>query len=116
VGVPDGGPGLPLVGCSTTGGDLRVGHFVGIHGLQVLPVVGWLLSRPSTAARLRRGHRVALTWLVGLGYAGLMALVIWQALRGQPLIAPDAATLLALVGLLGAIALAAGALVLHGRR
>jgi hypothetical protein len=116
VDVPDGGPGLPLVGWSTTGGDLRVGHFVGIHGLQVLPLVGWLLSRPAAARRLGRGHRVALMWLTGLAYSGLMALVLWQALRGQPLIAPDAATLVALAGLLGTAALAAGGLILHGRR
>ena len=115
VGVPDDGPGLPVVGWSTTGGDLRVGHFVGLHGLQALAVAGWLLSRPPAARRLRRGHRVALVWLAGLGYSGLLALVVWQALRGQPLTAPDAATLLALAGLLVATALAAGGVVLHGR-
>jgi hypothetical protein len=116
VGVPDGGPGLPVVGWSTTGGDLRVGHFVGIHGLQVLPVAGWLLSRAPAAGRLRRGHRVSLVWLTGLGYLGLFALVLWQALRGQPLVAPDTPTLLALAGLLGATTVAAGGVVVHGRR
>jgi hypothetical protein len=120
VGVPDGEPGLPLVGWSTTGGDLRVGHFVGLHALQVLPLVGWLLSRAAIARRIGlargRGHRIALVGTAGLAYAGLVALALWQALRGQSLIAPDAATLLALVGVLTATGLTALAIVLHGRR
>jgi hypothetical protein len=103
VGVPDGSsPGLPLVGWNQVGGDLRVGHFVGLHGLQVLPLLAWLLLRPS---RLRRGQRLGLVWLAGLGYTGLMLLVTWQALRGQALLAPDALTLAAAAALAAAVAL-----------
>jgi hypothetical protein len=116
VGVADGGSGLPVVGWSTTGGDLRVGHFVGLHALQVLPLAAWLLSRPPAAHRLGQGHRVALVWVTGLGYSGLLAVLLWQALRGQPFLAPDGATLLALAGLLGATAVAAGGVLHHGRR
>jgi hypothetical protein len=95
VGVEDGGPGLPVTGWSTTGGDLRVPHFVGLHGLQTLPLLGLLLARfgPSW---LGSGHRVALVWAAGISYLGLVLVLTWQALRGQPLIAPDAATLAAL--------------------
>ena len=114
VGVEDGSPGLPITGWSTTGGDLRIGHFVGLHALQALPIAGWLLTR-RRARRLRNGQRVALVWVAGLSYLGLMGLLIWQALRGQPLLAPDGATLLALAGLIGATALAAGAIVALGR-
>jgi len=115
VGVPDGGSGLPLVGWSTTGGDLRVAHFVGLHALQMLPLAGWLLSR-SRARRLGARHRLALVWTAGLSYLGLIALLTWQALRSQPLIAPDAATLAALGALLGGAALATVAILAHARR
>jgi hypothetical protein len=47
---------------------------------------------------------------------GLIGLLVWQALRGQPLIAPDALTLTALGGLLGAAALATAATMAHARR
>lgn len=93
VGVADGGPGLPIVGWSTVGGDLRVPHFVGLHALQLLPLLGWLIARYG--ARLRPASRTALVWIAGLGYLGLVGLLTWQALRGQSLVAPDARTLVA---------------------
>ncbi len=93
VGVADGGPGLPIVGWSTVGGDLRVPHFVGLHALQLLPLLGWLIIRYG--ARLRPASRTALVWIAGLGYLGLVGLLTWQALRGQSLVAPDARTLVA---------------------
>jgi hypothetical protein len=106
VGVADGGPGLPIVGWSTVGGDLRVAHFVGLHALQVLPLLAWLLRRPRFAA-LGVGGRLALVRIAGWGYLGLILLLAWQALRGQSIIAPDAPTLMVAGCLLAATTLAA---------
>ncbi len=112
VGVPDGGPGLPLVGWSTVGGDMRVGHFLGLHALQFLPLAAWLLGRTRLAERQRTG----LVVVAGGGYLSLFMLVTWQALRGQPLLAPDALTLTALGGLIVAIVAGAVLALLRGEQ
>jgi hypothetical protein len=108
VGVPDGGPSMPLTGWEMTGGDLRVPHFVGLHALQVLPF--FLLALVVLAPRFARlrDERVRLRLvLVAAGtYTGVFALVTWQALRGQALVSPDGVTLAAAAVLL--LAAAAG--------
>ena len=92
VGVADGGPGLPIIGWSTEGGDLRAAHFFGLHGLQVLPILGVLLARYGPAW-LRARDRVALVWTAGLAYLAFVLLTTGQALRAQSIVAPDAVTL-----------------------
>ncbi|WP_303311816.1 hypothetical protein [Hymenobacter sp. BT730] len=81
VGAPDGGPGLPGLGWSTRAGDLRLAHFLGLHALQLVPLLGWWLAH-----RLPR-RAVLLTWLGTACYAGLVAFLFVQALQGQPFIA-----------------------------
>jgi hypothetical protein len=114
VGVPDGGPGLPLTRWSREGGDVRVPHFLGLHGLQVLPLAGWLLGRRrraagmgSVAARMVTGAAPRLTVAVGIGYIGLTLAALLQALRGQPLLAPDGITFITIAAVVGISALAA---------
>ncbi len=106
VGVPDGGPSMPLTGWSTTGGDLRVPHFLGMHALQLLPLLVVALSALAPRfPRLADGLvRRRLVLLAAAGYAAAFALVLQQALRGQPLIHPDGTTLGAAGLLLAALA------------
>ncbi|MGY5131570.1 hypothetical protein ACWGJW_04015 [Streptomyces nigrescens] len=106
VGVPDGGPAMPLIGWSTTGGDLRIPHFVGMHALQALPL--FLYGIEALAGRFPRLRdervRLRLVLVAAGGTTALLALVTWQALRGQALIHPDGATLGALAALAAATA------------
>jgi hypothetical protein len=116
VGVEDGGPGLPVLGWSTEGGDIRVAHFVGMHALQLLPLAGWWLARRRRrSAWLSSRHAGVLAIVLGLGYGGLTALLLWQALRAQPLLTPDALTLGALAALAAAVAASTVGTVMHAR-
>ena len=81
LGVHDGGPGLPFINWSTGAGDLRVAHFVGMHALQLFPLLGWFLDRRGVTG----GRRwVALAAVV---YFLFSALLVVQALAGRPLLA-----------------------------
>lgn len=84
VGAPDGGPGLPVVGWSTVAGDLRPAHLLGLHALQVLPLLGWLVVR--CCGRLEPAKQTALVLSLAAAYVLITGLVLNQALRGHPLL------------------------------
>jgi cytochrome bd-type quinol oxidase subunit 2 len=93
---------------------LRVAHFAGLHALQLLPLAAIFINR--SFGRLNERRRKALVLTAGLGYLGLVALLFWQALRGQPLIAPDAATLAVLAALMTVVIVATATLILGQRQ
>lgn len=72
--------GLPLLGWSRTGGDLRIAHFFALHALQVVPLLGWIATR----AGADRGK--AAVWLGATLYAGWVAFTFLWALAGRPLV------------------------------
>ncbi|MFH5228038.1 hypothetical protein [Antrihabitans spumae] len=119
VGIADGGPGLPITGWSTVAGDLRVPHFVGLHAMQVVPLIAFAiawLSRRSPAI-VSEGARVPLSHIAGVAYSGLVVLSFWQAARGQSIVQPDAMTLSAAGALVAGTTIAAiVTLVLGARR
>ena len=88
VGAPDGGPGLPGTGWSVEHGDLRVPHFLGLHALQAFALI--LLALPRG---WRETRRVRMLFVGVASYIALFAIVLWQALNGEPLVTPSATTL-----------------------
>ncbi|GAB1511629.1 hypothetical protein [Actinophytocola sp. KF-1] len=117
VGVPDGGPGMAVTGWSTTGGDLRVPHFVGIHGMQFVPLFAVGLGLLAAVAPRLRDElvRVRLVWTFAGLYSGVFLVTAWQALRKQPFTSPDLLTIGAL-GVLVAGTMFAAAWALRARK
>lgn len=95
VGVADGGPGLPLLGWSTVAGDLRVGHFFGLHSIQV--AAAFL----AMALILPVAMRIPLLIVGNSAYLGVLLLATIQALRAEPFASPSELTLITLASLLG---------------
>jgi len=83
VGVADGGAGLPLVNWSTIAGDLRIAHFFGIHGMQIIPLFAFYISRKWNTSN--RNQIIAVT-IFGLLYAGWIGFTFLQAKQGMALL------------------------------
>lgn len=84
VGVMDGGPGLPLLNWSTIAGDLRVAHFFGIHGLQIIPLFAYVLSQKWKASQAKHIGAVS---LFAFSYVAWVMFTFYQAQQGMALLA-----------------------------
>lgn len=74
VGLVNDNSNLFIVGWSRLVGDLRIAHFIGMHALQVLPLLAFYVLKNTK-----------LTLVVGLLYAALATFTLYQALQGKPL-------------------------------
>lgn len=83
VGVADGGAGLPLVNWSTIAGDLRIAHFFGLHGIQIIPLFALVVSKKWKTTDVKQ---IALVTIFGLMYAAWIGYTFYQAKQGMALI------------------------------
>lgn len=90
VGVSDGGPGLPLLGWSTEGGDYRVAHFIGMHALQLLPILAVILNAAARRLPALSHPEVQLRLVIAAAaaYTAAVALLTAQAAVGQSVAQP----------------------------
>ncbi len=75
VGALNENSNLFILGWSKTVGDLRVSHFIGMHALQVLPVLSYYVLKNTK-----------LTIVLSIIYFLLALSTLIQALKGRPLI------------------------------
>lgn len=75
IGALNDNSNLFILGWSKTVGDLRVSHFIGMHALQVIPLLSFFVLKNTK-----------LTLGISVLYLFLALLTLIQALKGQPLI------------------------------
>ncbi|MHA7059924.1 hypothetical protein ACWGOQ_0022040 [Aquimarina sp. M1] len=83
VGPVNGSEGLPLINWSTISGDLRVAHFFGLHGIQIIPLFAlWVSKKWKVSSR----NQVIIVLFFGILYASWIGFTFYQAKQGIPLL------------------------------
>lgn len=78
VGVPDGGAGIPITHWSTEGGDWRTVHFLGMHGIQLLPLLAYFFNKWNW-----KNSRI-LIWSIGISYLAFIGYIFVKTQAGMP--------------------------------
>jgi hypothetical protein len=78
VGAINDNSNLLIVGWSKTVGDLRVAHFIGMHALQILPLLSFYILKNTKT-----------TIILAVLYGLLATSTLVQALNGQPVITQE---------------------------
>ena len=72
IGAADGSKGIPILNWSLSYGDLRIAHFIGMHALQIIPILSFYLLKNTK-----------LTLSLGILYFALAVFTLVQALQGR---------------------------------
>ncbi|MEO7976433.1 hypothetical protein [Flavobacterium sp.] len=75
VGAEDNTPGIPVLNWSKNYGDLRVAHFFGMHALQIIPLLTFILANTKRDV-----------YLISLLYFVFVTFTLFQAFQGKPFI------------------------------
>ncbi|HEY8206104.1 MAG TPA: hypothetical protein VIG99_01395 [Myxococcaceae bacterium] len=107
--LADPARGLPALGGES--GGWAAAHAVALHGVQLLPLAGWALSR---RAELRVSHQLTLLAVGAISYGAVILVLCWQAARGQAGVA-DPLTVAALVVVAAGWASSTASVIAHAR-
>ena len=75
IGASDDTVGLPVVNWSKNHGDLRIAHFLGLHAIQVVPLLSYFLAKDEITV-----------FIIAALYLALTTFTLIRALKGKPLL------------------------------